>query len=911
MTGTADLPDADLVGITSLVRRARDSKHRRGTLAVAAQPVWTGEPEVTVDGQSVRIAVASSVLGMREALLDRHRYDWVVVLTDRTADELPTGVKDHLSSGMVYHLDAWPALREAFKANGQEYGLLSNKHDAARSALRSLPAQVPPAPGGVLTSDHLFGVLAREHFDLAPDSVTPHRIAAWSTQLAATTRFTRWSAEADPVLRQQFYEWLERRLGDAGRVLTALWQKVGPADTVPLGLVAALTDDSAKAAQAFPDPASTAVAVRARLEDRIGLVPAQAEIEVWSSAATLAVGNGDKPGTLRRAGELTAELRATPLLGRSDVLDEALPLRIGRFATALREAVDGGPLAAASDAWEAVRAHAAAKADEFDAPQDVRVGRSALRLLRWSRTDFAEPRGVGDWLHRYRTELAWVDAAIDEAFVGAENAELQTSARRILADVRGRRAQLDAEFASVIAASGVHQPSDGGYLPIEDVLDRVVAPLTARPPAPSYAPAKEQDRSPVLLLVLDGMGAAAAAEILADLARRSPQWQECAVEDLTAALAVLPTVTRFSRTSLLSGELAVGDQRTERDGFAAWLARNHLPAQHTPLFHKAQLDALSGEGSVAPEVRAAIDDTTRTPVVACVLNTIDDALDKSDPGGTVWTVGQVRHLEALLGAAGTVGRTVVLVSDHGHVVERSEAPSAQRGERISARYRPAEMDAEVGEVLVEGPRVLADGGRAVLAVDEQLRYTGKKAGYHGGATLAEATVPIAVLVKGAVPVHLPLEPRPTTPPAFWTGSVAEAGDPVPIPAPSAPTKPARRRPSAGEVGLFDLPAQPAATERDRVTALLESDLLRSQVRTFAHRWPLDAVGEVVREAVLGNGVLPLARADELLGSRGRVGRTASILQQVFNMDGVEVISVHGSEVRLEPAVLFEQFGVPR
>ena len=47
--------------------------------------------------------------------------------------------------------------------------------------------------------------------------------------------------------------------------------------------------------------------------------------------------------------------------------------------------------------------------------------------------------------------------------------------------------------------------------------------------------------------------------------------------------------------------------------------------------------------------------------------------------------------------------------------------------------------------------MLRHDGRAVLAVDERLRYGPLKAGYHGGGAPAEAVVPVAVLVPGAVP----------------------------------------------------------------------------------------------------------------------------------------------------------------
>ena len=56
---------------------------------------------------------------------------------------------------------------------------------------------------------------------------------------------------------------------------------------------------------------------------------------------------------------------------------------------------------------------------------------------------------------------------------------------------------------------------------------------------------------------------------------------------------------------------------------------------------------------------------TGRPLVTCVLNTIDDALDRSDPGGTSWGADTVKHLDPLLERARHAGRTVI---------ERANAP---------------------------------------------------------------------------------------------------------------------------------------------------------------------------------------------------------------------------------------------
>jgi hypothetical protein len=77
-------------------------------------------------------------------------------------------------------------------------------------------------------------------------------------------------------------------------------------------------------------------------------------------------------------------------------------------------------------------------------------------------------------------------------------------------------------------------------------------------------------------------------------------------------------------------------------------------------------------------------------------------------------------------------------------------------------------------VLVTGRRVLRHEGRAVLAVDEHLRYGPLKAGYHGGGAPAEAVVPVAVLVPGAVPENASLQLAPPQEPTWWIDPIAVA-----------------------------------------------------------------------------------------------------------------------------------------
>lgn len=124
----------------------------------------------------------------------------------------------------------------------------------------------------------------------------------------------------------------------------------------------------------------------------------------------------------------------------------------------------------------------------------------------------------------------------------------------------------------------------------------------------------------VLMLILDGMSTGVARELLGDLATRG--WIEHTLAPAQPVISALPSVTRVSRTSLLSGRLTDGTQADEKAAFAerGW-----------PLFHKADLAAAGAGDALSPDVAAAIQGAT--PVVGIVVNTVDDTLDKGGRHG--------------------------------------------------------------------------------------------------------------------------------------------------------------------------------------------------------------------------------------------------------------------------------------
>ena len=736
-----------------------------------ARPEWAGAPVFTHADVPVRVVPCVSALAVREALLERVRDQWLVVLTDRPDDDLGAGVLGHLLWHRLRTPDPWDAVRLRFAATGVEPALTAAAQDrdiAIGLLMASPPAGWPPAPGGVLTRDHALGAVAAAHLGLTDPVIDVASVLAWTADPAASTAIADLRALAGDALTGTILDWAAERAGAAGPPLRHLLRAGEARDAVPLGLVAGLL---AAAGDGAAETTQLAREALIRLEPRLGGgAPASAVLRSWATESSAVIagmlqdpaGRVNGEALLASADELLAASRAGALADGSDLLPSGLTRRLASLADALRTApastapanpdlpqVPDGALADVERAWALVATHRLADSDAR-----TPAFHAAVRLARWlAGNSTASGASLQALLDRHGTSDAWVDSAVNDAAPGVSDPDLGAGLAAILAAVRARRAAHDTAFAAALAAhtsddpdavSGLH----AGVRHLEDLLPEVVLPLARS--------------ASVLLLVLDGMSAGVGTEVVASvLSRAGDGWAEALLAGQSrraAALAVLPTLTEVSRASLLCGELRTGGQDAERRGYDALTTAHRLPG--SALFHKKPLDSSRLGFAVADDVAAAIADVTGRPLVTCVLNTIDDALDRSDPGGTQWGADAVKHLTPLLDRARHGGRIVVLTADHGHIVERRQGTQRSYAGISSGRSRAATEPAAAGEVLVTGRRVLRHDGRAVLAVDEHLRYGPLKAGYHGGAAPAEAVVPVAVLVPGAVPDDVSLHLAP-------------------------------------------------------------------------------------------------------------------------------------------------------
>ncbi|MDO5628744.1 MAG: BREX-2 system phosphatase PglZ [Mobilicoccus sp.] len=914
--------------------------HAPGAVALrAALPSgsWTGRSAADV---AIRAERCVSALDMRERLRTLTDNEWLVLLTDRAPADLGAGLLAHVDGGRIRSVDVWESVLGQFRATQLATSLVRapRAREIAEGLLKATPlgGMWPAASGGVLTREHAIDSVIQAALDIDVDGLDDITVLAWTFAPEALTRVEALRATAGDALADACLARLAETFGPAADVVRPLLGSGLMADVAALGVaVDALTDDPSMTA----DQRVEVRVSRTRLEHHWGGArPGDEAMRAFGTvtrtamtrllAATEARRHGAERALDRADGLLRTE-GATPFAVRSDLLPSAHGLRAQALGRALSALDAGGSLADVEAAWAAVAAHVLTA--RFRADNEA-LG-AAVQLARWlgrapgAPLDAAAADSGAALAHHARAHLdegGWVDAAINSASAGVD-AAVDSVAARGVEDVVHRavaRRNADArEFAAALAAATAAGLTAFGdptqrVIPIEAVLDQVVAPVL-----------RDSGDRGVLFVLLDGMSVASATTIVDDAINRLG-WQESTVPGLSqsdaepvrraGAIAALPTLTTISRASLFTGQITAGDQRVERDGFASFADRSLKCAAR--LFHKAAVDRTRRGWAVASDVAAAIADVTGTPLVGIVLNTIDDALDRSDPGGATWNAESVKHLEPLLRAAEHAGRTVILTGDHGHIVElrdgrhlRPATPTTSNRSRDGGDLTSAE-----DEVLVEGPRVVSPDQRAVLAVTDGVRYEALKAGYHGGAHPAEVVVPVVVLQPAAEEVD-PALLLPPQEPRWWARPEVEAARS----APTVPPAPARRsrRTSRMEEGpsLFDLAPQDApapVTASSLGEAVVTSETYQRQ-RDLAPRFSVRRAGvaRLIDEFIATpDARLPAVAAAQALGvPKPRLRGAQAQVQQVLNVEGYPVLrsDSDGQTLVLDVDLLCEQFGVTR
>ncbi|MET8046556.1 BREX-2 system phosphatase PglZ [Streptosporangium sp. NPDC005286] len=924
---------------------------RRRVVLLRSVPQWDGPGELTWgEGRRARVAAAPSPLAVHELVLGHLAAtaagpEVLVVLTDREQTELDPAILARAHRPRIETVDSWNVVRDAFGAEQVDPRLRAAGWAAEALLDATPPGGWPPLAGGVLSRRTALSALALRRMRLGrydadgkqgtdrardADSLDTHTLLRWSLTPGGPERLLALRGPERAGLSAFLGE--EDQAGLTGRALLALVGAEHGADAVSFGLVCAALwlhaeDDTqtyrvrgraerwfGEESPAVGEALDTLVAtfgrsceefVTALLEASRADGDEEAAREAWRIISTV----------LDRAGALARQFGAETATEASPVLAAGLEARFAQAGQALA----GDEPRGIAQAVRALAAH------QMAADPDVRVrierARMGQRLAQWLATDPAdESETVAAAIERHSAETGWVDQALEHIEAGGDSEPVLRAAYDALGGrVRRKRREIDRSFTRALAGWTAAGTAPGSMLTVESFLTRVVKPVVA---------SKTERR--VLLLVLDGMSAAIAAELGEELRR---QWAEYdPVPDLAdrpprrrAMAAALPTLTAVSRTSLFAGKLMKGTQADEKRLFPA---HRFWGGAGAAVFHKDDLRGESVGDPFGPELTEALADE-RTHV-AVVLNTVDDRLAKEQKlGDGAWRLDQIGKLRELLRVAAAQGMAVILTSDHGHVVDRHGVKVGGDG-IASARHRTPGGPLGETEIALSGPRVVgAEAGTGIVALwDADSRYTSQKAGYHGGASLAEFTIPVlAFLPFGAEPPRGWRELGDQRP--AWWSLEAEAVRPAPVlpVVPAAPEPKRRGKPSKAarahaetHDALFDvvlapggddalLTLRPVSPDDALVSGLLASEIFQAQVGLLARKPPMDKVEKAVR-ALLDTGALPAtALAQRVDYPATRADGFAAVLGQLLNYDGVQVLETlpDGRTLRLNVGLLRDQF----
>ncbi|MFM9959991.1 MAG: BREX-2 system phosphatase PglZ [Planctomycetaceae bacterium] len=859
---------------------------------------WTGNTRQVDGGETCLIHQCDSPLAMRLALREGGDSVTTVLITDLGDHEIGDDILVRLKPRKLVPLESWQAVKALFQARTIDPRITRYGWIAEMLVELNPTEDFPPVASGFLDAETVWTILLDRVIGLDANCPDLLALLKWSTNPSHVARFRSTSS----MFREAAIEWLVTSAGPTvATVLHCVASNERP-DALPIGLAAGVVFH----AQAKGKLEKAA----GKLEERYlgGQSPDPAIIDRWAASATEVVrlqlsDTRLKQQLLQRTDEILREVGAESHALLSDTSPLGFDLRLADFGKRLLESLSTS-IPKSLDSLFAIRQSISQHDRHSRERRRLERVDMAMRLVRWimDRDDTQEFKSLAEAASQHLAEGGFVDWARLTLRSGDPVRELSEAYAKLFDSVTSIRERQSRRFAELLQDWTASKTSDDTIVPVEQVLDRIVAPIATH--------------KPVLVIVVDGMSVAVFRELMADVLGHD--WVLLAEEGigLRPAMATVPSVTEVSRTSLLCGRLMQGHSANEKSGFAEHPALLRACRSGFPpvLFHKAALHE-SDDASLAADIRREIGSSHRR-IVGVVVNAVDDHLLKGEQIDTRWSRDEIKVLPVLLHEAKTAGRTVVMISDHGHILDCNAKGQAYEG---GERWRMDDGSPTDGELRISGPRVVIPESKTLIAPwTERVRYGIKKNGYHGGVSPQEMIIPIAVLnvtddfPAGWVEAAVDL-------PAWWDVATSSVGgDDKPLQK-LKPQKP-KEKPAGLLFSLDEEPAQqPSAavapavviTASEWVATLLSSPVFEEQKRLGGRAVPTNEVLSRLLMAIdeRGGKITSPALARSIQFSPTRLRGLLAIAQRVLNVDGFLVLTRDEASdtVELDRNLLCRQF----
>ena len=704
-------------------------------------------PMLTVDvkGKPVQLVHCPSELAMREALVNKQGSECLVLLSKFDEIHLAKDVLARLWGNEPKRISPWKTLQQLIKVRDIDPRLTRpSGRWMAEALLASFDRyQNKITFGEVLDLDNAWRALTLGYLKYEESELDILSLFKWSIHEDVTKLLENTPSE----VKNNLSDWLNQHIPNVSTLIECLLQEGHANDLLAIGLACSVMFDKELASKQIIDN-QLLYSGRGRFNERFlsDVTIDTKELAYFGDesvkVALLMVREGGYKllsPSLNKAEQILASLDFMSAVELSPVLPASFNKLLTDYAQQLEFALKNNNLANSVEALNVLQKHALSSLPAN--LEQLNRANMALRLIRWLIQEAKDLVPISELIGDYIKHGSFVDWARSRIWSGDVHESLSHIYQKLSDAVTLKREQQNKRFSEQLHKVARGDKIDPDFIPVESTLEQLVAPIA--------------QQKPVLLLILDGMSQAVYRELTEDLLKHN--WLEISEskeERSKCLLAALPTVTRVSRCSLLSGLLSDGTASVENKAFSLHPSLKKIASTKFPplLFHKQDL-LQPGSGALAANVRSMIA-STEYRILGAVINAIDDQLSSSSQVTVDWSLEKIVLLRHVMEAAREAGRVVIMTSDHGHVLDHDSFYVDSESEG-GERYKFNAISLSENEIQLTGDRVVTPNNSVTLPWSEKLRYTKtKNMGYHGGGSLQEVIIPLGIFVSSTDREHL-------------------------------------------------------------------------------------------------------------------------------------------------------------